>query len=101
MKKAFSLFLTIAIVFSLAACNQNEDKGKSASPPPESIVADSAPVEPSGETQPESQVSTEETTGSTELDKNEHTDLGKGIDKSNVLLFTAIGGGIILAGLAA
>ena len=64
LKKAFSLFLTIAIVFSLAACDQNEDKGKSASPSPESIAADSAPVEPSGETQPESQVSTEETAGS-------------------------------------
>ena len=43
LKKAFSLFLTIAIVFSLAACNQNEDKGKSASPPPESIAAREAP----------------------------------------------------------
>ena len=70
LKKAFSLFLTIAIVFSLAACNQNEDKGKSASPPPESIAADSAPVEPSGETQPEieqetqSQAPSEATTGS-------------------------------------
>ena len=70
LKKAFSLFLTIAIVFSLAACNQNDDKGKSASPPPESIAADSAPVEPSGETQPEieqetqSQAPSEATTGS-------------------------------------
>lgn len=43
----------------------------------------------------------EETTGNTASDKTEHTGIGKGIDKSNVLLFTAIGGGIILAVLAA
>ena len=58
MKKALSLLLTIAIVFSLAACSQNGGQQENAS---------SLSEEPSDETQLESQAPTEKTTGNSIL----------------------------------
>ena len=55
MKKIFTLLLTIAIVFSLAACSQNGGRQENAS---------SLSEESSDETQLESQAPTEKTTGS-------------------------------------
>lgn len=58
LKKALSLLLTIAIVFSLAACSQNGGQQENAS---------SLSEEPSDETQLESQAPTEKATGNSIL----------------------------------
>ena len=55
MKMALFLLLMTAIVFSLAACSQKGGQEEASSPPSESSAADSEPVGPSGEMQPESQ----------------------------------------------
>ena len=52
---ALFLLLMTAIVFSLAACSQKGGQEEASSPPSESSAADSEPVGPSGEMQPESQ----------------------------------------------
>ncbi len=59
LKKAFSIFLAVAMAFSLTACGQSSGREASSSSAPESAAADSEQAVLSGETQEEQQDSAE------------------------------------------